>query len=442
MPCTVSRRERHQVVPLFKFPTFRSQPVPAGYFYRLVVKTRSLSIGFVTVADLPEGSGRTARLRSLVGALVSMGHPVRIWNEHGLECSGAEHASGELAGAPFEYVLGTTTRRYGFRAATLKIRAVKRILDRVRDAARSGQLDVLIFNNLAFYDTFPLTRLAQRLGIATIQCYEDERLEVIAAAQLGLARRLFGWNSWAADRWCSGMANQIWVISTYLQHKYARLSGHPERVKLIPTIIDCEAWQLLGEPARNPPLIFYSGAFADQDDMEKLLQALAWLKNHNVRFRMRLLGARPELARVQRLQALAKELGLAELVEFKGFCPAAVVKQEVENANILINLRTNSLWSRSGLSTKLSEYLAAGRTILTTDIGDNARYVEHLKSALVVSSEDPAEKVAEVLKLAIESPEWRQKLGRGAREAALTHFDFPVVQRSLREALQMLPTHK
>src|SRR5215475_2864415 len=92
------------------------------------VRTPSLSIGFVTVADLPEGCGRTARLRALVGALVGMGHRVVIWNQHGLESSGAEQATGELAGAHFEYVLGTTARQRGFRAFGLKFRAVKRIM--------------------------------------------------------------------------------------------------------------------------------------------------------------------------------------------------------------------------------------------------------------------------------------------------------------------------
>src|SRR5262249_54025382 len=124
--------------------------------------------------------------------------------------------------------------------------------------------------------------------------------------------------------------------------------------------------------------------------------------------------------------------------ELKGFCPAAVVKQEIANANILVNLRTDSLWGKSGLSTKLSEYLAAGRAVLTTDIGDNARYVEHGRSALVVRADDPAEKVAAVLKQALEQPEWRRQLSEGGRQAALKHFDVPVVQKSMAEALSKL----
>jgi glycosyltransferase involved in cell wall biosynthesis len=364
-----------------------------------------------------------------------MGHRVHIWNQHGLEGSGAEQPAGEVGGARFEYVLGTTARQRGFRAIGLKFRAVKSILDQVTQAARERRLDWLFLNNLAFYDTFPVTRLAQKLGIPTIQCYEDERHEVLHPNRHGLAWRVFGWNSWAADRWCSPMADQIWVISSYLQEKYARLSGHPDRVRIVPTIIDCNAWKLAPEPAHATPLILYSGGFGDQDDMEKLFRALECLKKQNVPFRMRLLGARPELPRVKHLQSLVAELGLGGEVEFKGFCLAAVVKQEVANANILVNLRNNSVWSRSGLSTKLSEYLAAGRTVVTTDVGDNARYVENRKSALVVSPDEQPEKVAAILRQAIEQPDWRRKLGEGARQVALNHFDLPVVQKLMAKAL-------
>jgi glycosyltransferase involved in cell wall biosynthesis len=100
-----------------------------------------------------------------------------------------------------------------------------------------------------------------------------------------------------------------------------------------------------------------------------------------------------------------------------------------------VNLRNNSIWSRSGLSTKLSEYLAAGRAVLTTDVGDNARYVEDGKSALVVSPDEPHEKVAAVLRQAIEHADWRRELGQGARQVALSHFDLPVVQQLMAKAL-------
>jgi glycosyltransferase involved in cell wall biosynthesis len=396
----------------------------------------SLSIAIVTVANLPEGTGRTGRLRTLAAALVGLGHKVVIWNQHSLESRGVQKTSGTLGGANYEYVLGTTERKWGFGAIKLKLEAVRRILGKVRRASAAGELDLVIFNHLAYYDTFPITRLARKMHVPTVQCYEDERRELVG--KVGLAQRVFGLNSWMADRWCSPMADQIWVISSYLQKKYTQLSGHPDRVLIVPTIIDCGAWPVTPESVHSIPILLYSGGFAEQDDVEKLARALGCLKKQKVDFRMRFLGGNPDTREVQSLKLLIDNLGLTSHVDFLGFCPAETVKREVFNANLLVNLRTNSLWSRSGLSTKLSEYLAAGRAVLTTNIGDNALYVKDGESALVVSPEAPAESVAEVLKTALENPQLRQTLGTGARQAALTHFDIPVVQKVIEQALSRI----
>jgi glycosyltransferase involved in cell wall biosynthesis len=238
------------------------------------------------------------------------------------------------------------------------------------------------------------------------------------------------------------MADQIWVISSYLRDKYARLSNAPENVHIIPTIIDCRNWRLPPEPDASPLVLLYAGSFTEQDDIEKIAAALSFLRRKNVAFRMRFLGADPQNHRVQSLKLLLNELKIADSVQLFGFQPAETVKQEISNANILINLRTNSLWSRSGLSTKLSEYLAAGRAVLTTNVGDTSRYVKNDESGLVVEPDAPPERIASELKRVIEEPALRRKLAAGARQVALNHFDVPVVQKVLSRVLETLPNRQ
>jgi glycosyltransferase involved in cell wall biosynthesis len=401
------------------------------------MKRTGLNIGLVTVANLPQGTGRTGRLRTLVGALTGLGHRVAIWNQHSIERTGGQEVFGELCGARFEYVLGTTERQWGFASIPIKFRAVTKIRQRLLLAAQAGEMDLLIFNHLAFYDTYPLTRLAQRLGVPTIQCYEDERRELVG--QASFSQRIFGWNSWLADHRCSRMADQIWVISSYLREKYARLSSRPEIISIIPTIVDCAAWELPAEPLLNPPMLLYSGSFTEQDDIEKSALVFGCLKREKVDFRARFLGADPNNPRVQHLRGLLHAQDVNDCVELLGFQPAEEVKREVARANVLLNLRTSSLWSRSGLSTKLSEYLASGRTVLTTNVGDNALYVQDGESAIVVHPEDPPAHVANRLGQVLQNPELRRKLGKGARQAALRHFDVPVISTRLQQSLETLP---
>jgi glycosyltransferase involved in cell wall biosynthesis len=299
---------------------------------------------------------------------------------------------------------------------------------------------MVIFNNLSFYDTFPLTRLARNLGARTIQCYEDERLELLPDpnGNISFARRLFGLNAWLADRYCSRMADAILVISTYLQRKYARLNRQPQKVHLIPTIVDCEAWRLPPEDEPNPARLFYAGTLGMQDNLYVLAQALSELKHQGFGFRLALAGRRPGEKPLDRFLAECRSLGIEENVEVLGFLKHEKIKGYIARSHLLVNLRQRSTWSVSGQSTKLSEYLASGRAVLTTDLGDNARYVEHERSAFVVSPDVSPDQLARLLKRVLADQELRIRVGAGGRRAAETHFNVPVIQERLRSILAAL----
>jgi glycosyltransferase involved in cell wall biosynthesis len=390
----------------------------------------------VTVADLPEGGGRTSRLRTLVSTIKSLGHPVEIWNEHSLTAAQPENVnvSGELGGVPFRYVLGRTERGHGFGATRMKLQAVRAIAAELRNRKTSAPVDLIVFNNLSFYDIYPLTRLARRLGAKTVQCYEDERLELLPDpdGDLGFARRLFGLNSWLADRVCSRMADAILVISTYLQQKYLRLSRQPQKVHLIPTIVDCEAWRLPPEDKPNPARLFYAGQLPPQDDLSVLAQALSRLKRRRFDFRLALAGGSRGGKRLDRFLAECCSLGIEENVEVLGFLKHDKIKEHIARSHLLVNLRRRSTWSASGQSTKLSEYLASGRAVLTTDLGDNTRYLEHERSAFIVSPDITPDELARLLDRVLIDKELRIRVGAAGRRAAETHFDVPVIRERLR----------
>lgn len=398
---------------------------------------RSLNIVFVTVADLPEGGGNTTRLKSLVQALTKSGHEVTVLNEHALGVApmSLQQPAGAVAGGRYEYVLGRIERSYGFQAAWDKLKAVAAIRKRIHRF--SPKPDLLWFNCLSFYDVCPLTLLARRNGIKTIQSYEDERMEVVSRERLGPARRLFGINSRLADRYCPQLADALVLISHYLADKYSRLSGQASKVHLVPTIVDCAAWKCGPEPPTAAPTILYTGALAEQDEIENVLTALAMLRNQGQRFRFVMVGGNArEAEREARIRAQIATLDLGSMVERRGFVPLDQVRGEIEKANVLINIRREGLWSRSGLSTKLSEYLASGRLVVGSDVGEAPRYVKHGESALLVSPECSAEEIAAVLGTALSSPDLRGRIGKRGREVALEHFDLRVAQARLGKVLK------
>lgn len=401
---------------------------------------RPLDIAFVTVADLPEGGGNTSRLRTLVMALQRAGHRVRIWNQHalGVAPTSSLTTTGTLAGVPFEYVLGTTERSHGFGTLRSKMRAVREISRRAVAARRAGELDVLWFNCPSYYDLAPLSRTARRLGVATVQSYEDERLEVISNERLPLAQRLFGLNSRLGDRLGPRRAGAVVVISHYLREKYEPLCREPERVFLVPTIIDCAEWQLGLEEETDAPHLLYSGSFGEQDDLEGLIDALSLLRDRGLVFSATLLGGTERTAeRLARLRRRVVGLKLSDRVTLPGFVPRERVRSAIARSHVLVNIRTASVWSCSGLATKLSEYLAAGRTVVASSVGDVDRYLEDDANALLVRAGATPLEIADTLERALQGPLLRERIGDAARRTARTHFDVPVAQALLDDVLGM-----
>jgi glycosyltransferase involved in cell wall biosynthesis len=402
---------------------------------------RPLHIVVITIADLPEGGGNTSRLKSVVQALTASGHHVSILNEHALGVSpqAMQRPKGEIAGADFEYVLGSVERQYGYGVTTAKLRAVRVIHRRLSQLASEHKLDVIWFNQLFFYDMYPLTRLAGKLGVATIQAYEDERQELVTRERRSLSKRLFALNSRAADRWCPPLADGIVVISRYLQEKYARLSRAPERIHLLPTVVDCAAWECGPEPATGDPVVLYTGNFGEQDEVENLITALAVLRNQGMRFRFVSVGGNTrtgEQGREARVDALIQKLGLEDRVERRGFMPLSGVRKEVARASVVVNLRRDGVWSHSGLSTKLSEYLASGRLVLASSVGDVDYYLKHGESALLLSPQCAVQEIVDALSFALGSIQSRQRIGAAGRAVAVREFDLPVAQQRLETILQ------
>lgn len=395
---------------------------------------RSLDVAFVTVADLPEGGGNTTRLKSLLQALRRSGHRVRVWNEHALGVAPEQvlRASGTVVDADYEYVLGSTQRRSGIASVGEKLSAVWNVASKMSSARKAGALDVAWFNNLSLYDVAPLTWLAQRNGIATVQAYEDERLEIVSRGPLSISRRLFAVNSRLADRWCPRRADAVVTISTYLRAKYSSLVDDPDRVYLVPTIVNCQDWDLPEPPEESEPHLLYVGAFAEQDDLMSIVDALALLKASAIPFRTTFLGANQrDSHRVRDVVARIRDRGIEDRVELRGFVPLEEVRHEIARSHVLLNVRSDGVWSRSGLSTKLSEALASGRLVVTAAVGDVPRYLSDGENALVLPAGASARRIAEALSLACTDPELRRRVGAAGREVARQQFDMAVHQVTL-----------
>jgi glycosyltransferase involved in cell wall biosynthesis len=88
--------------------------------------------------------------------------------------------------------------------------------------------------------------------------------------------------------------------------------------------------------------------------------------------------------------------------------------------------RINSKFANAGFPFKLGEFLASGKAVIATSVGDVPNYLFNDINALLINP-NSAEEIIDALLLLIEDPDKRKALGAEARKTAERCFDSDTV---------------
>jgi glycosyltransferase involved in cell wall biosynthesis len=223
-------------------------------------------------------------------------------------------------------------------------------------------------------------------------------------------------------------ADGVTVINTVLRQKAIDLGVPPERILLLPNGSNvheirpgnqAEARRRLGLPP-DLRLIAYTGAIFRRD-AELMAGAFDQIQAARPDTRLLLVGycnmAMEEL--VQRPEAVIRTgpVSYSTLADYLVACDLGWLP--------LCNSGANR--GRSPL--KLNDFLAAGRAVVATDVGDVGDLVRQ-ESIGRLAADDPGELAEAVLALLADDAE-RERLGRHARELAETKLAWPLMARRL-----------
>jgi glycosyltransferase involved in cell wall biosynthesis len=216
------------------------------------------------------------------------------------------------------------------------------------------------------------------------------------------------------------------AISAALRESIARHTGDSTRLRIIPDGVDGSVFTLPGPDGRHASdQILFVGVVRHVKGVDVLLRALKVLADRGSAARLVLIGEsfyQGYRVDYERMRQLARDLGIADRVEFAGGKPdAEVVRCMQESAVLVLPSR------RESLGMVLVEAMACGTPVVATRCGGTEDIVTPEVGALV-PSEDP-----EALAAGIE-----QVLARRAqydparlRRYALEKFGLDVVQRQV-----------
>lgn len=180
-------------------------------------------------------------------------------------------------------------------------------------------------------------------------------------------------------------------------------SGAP--IFKLPMTVDCDAIDRVvrdGTPSVGDYVCYAGGLSEAKDGVETLKRACEG-------FELRILNGLPH-DEALRIMAGARCLALA---------------------------RPDSLQARAGFPTKLGEYLALGRPVVVTKVGEIPRYLEDGVSAYLVDPGD-VEGFRKKIREVFANPERAERIGKAGRGVAVRSFDCKAHSRALSEWIKSI----
>ncbi|MBM3263539.1 MAG: glycosyltransferase family 4 protein [candidate division Zixibacteria bacterium] len=261
---------------------------------------------------------------------------------------------------------------------------------------------------------------ARRLGIPLVlevngPTIEEKQLftDPLTGAQLAVAR--------AVRDYVARRSGRIVVVSSVLKRFLLKhwKGVTAEKIEAIPNAAEVKQ---LGQPEdvdglrremglENRFVVGFLGTFQPWYGLEKLIDAFALVSREVPEAILLMVGDGTARAG---LEEQVRAAGLEQVVRFCGYVPHDQVPRYLGLFDVAVAAFRELGIGFFGSPIKLFEYMAAGRSIVASRIGQIPEIVTHEREALLVTPGDVSELEAAIVRLARDTP-LRERLGGAAR---------------------------
>ena len=392
------------------------------------MERRPLRCGILAVGDFPEGGAGSQRLYLLAQILRQGLGDASLWILNPTTRSPIpenQYVAGEWGGVSFIYLNGTTVRPAGMFSAILDtLRGIYRGTRMIarRRPERPDFLVVYTPTLLKFFVPMMVARI-MRIPIIVEVCEVFSTSTDIAGS--GFLRQAGNSGQSLIERLTPVMASGLLVISTHIRQYYGQLGLPEKKAYLLPVLIDVERYEKGGNTAvanlAGVRFFLNSGSFNEKDGLAHIVQAMATIRQEYPDVRLVFTGNAPESTRKRLLGSSGA--GDKDWILFTGLLTRDELIWCYKNATGLLCCRSNSDYANYGFPTKLAEYLASGRPVVATTVGDIKNYLTDNSSAYLAEPEN-TESIAMAIRRLLRDPTHATDVGIRGVEVARQHFDY------------------
>lgn len=236
-------------------------------------------------------------------------------------------------------------------------------------------------------------------------------------------------------KYCRNFADAMIGISDHLYTLVKKVTKEKIPCYLIPITVNLKYFKKeLPDKNSEHLKIFYGGSFGEKDGLEYLIRAFDEVsKIHpEVDLIFTGLGHKQDMDRI--FEQIEKATNKNRIL-YKGFLSTGDYYNLLNDCDIFCMTRVNSKFANAGFPFKLGEFLASGKAVIATNVGDISNYLFNDINALVIAP-NSTDELIDALLVFIEDPAKRSVLGAAARKTAERCFDSDTIGMKLLSIFQ------
>lgn len=194
----------------------------------------------------------------------------------------------------------------------------------------------------------------------------------------------------------------------------------------VPILVDYEFYQKrVDRPECLSPFILHSATLNDnKDGIINVFRAFTKIVSERGIKLHFYLTSRLGLPKIKKLiNEIVSENGLEHYVHFLGDLDEETLLAYQQHCDMVVINKVDCKQNRYNFATKIGEYLALGKPVITTRIGEVSSYLKHNISCLFVDPSSSEDIAAAIIRL-IEDPAFGEKIGEEGKIIAKRGFDY------------------
>lgn len=386
------------------------------------MKNSEINLLILGALNFPHGSAPTARIHEYSKCIVENKGKVTILclKAHLRKESGTEslQPEGTIDGIKYIYTPGTIIRSDSFlERRFLALKGVLNALKLIRRLNKQNKISAfLFFSTTALHETL-FTFYARLLDVPVIREKNEYPFPDRSTFWKKKIANLHG-------KYINKLFDGIIVITRYLEDYYKPLIRKDSKSLFVPIVVDVSRFEGHLPSSSSHRYIAYCGKpSGTKDGVPILIEAFSIVSKKYKDIKLYIIGNAGRYNDMQKLKNKVKSLNIENKVIFTGLVSPTKIPEYLCNATVLALARPSNLQAKGGFPTKLGEYLATGRPVVVTKVGELNNYLKDGES--VFFSEPNNVKVfAEKLDFVLSNPEVARKVGQKGKNIALKNFNY------------------